>query len=207
MADPGRRLQIALTVLGSAGLALPFVPFTYHVVPFTDVLLDVDFTDQIWMMAAPTIVLPLPIVAGYALRLFASRVPDWADAAGLLLALAAMFLFLMGAGAALDDGDVWGLVIVLALFAYSGGIWSSRRPRDADYLTDGLIAMQAAYLPPTVFWVIFAMDSDFDTGAWLAVVTVVAYVPQIFTNAARRGRTLSLFAPLAAMATIFLTAE
>ncbi len=207
MTDSSRKLQTVLVLAGAAGLVLPFVPFTYGVVPLTDVLLEFDLDEAIWLMALPTILLPLPILAGYATRLLGSREPIWLDKAGYVLALAAMFVFLIGAATESDYDLVWSGIILLSIVAFGGGLWSSRKPGGEAGRGDGLLAMQAAYLPPTAFWIVFAFLDDMQLGAWLAIVAVIAYGMQIISNARRRRRTLLLFVPVLALAAVVLTID
>lgn len=197
MSNSNRNLQIALTLTGIAGLVLPFVPFAYDVVPFTDVLVDATLDEALWQMAVPTIVLPLPILLGYGARLLTGRSPRWFDAVGYALALFSMALFLIGAAEDVGVEDPWSAVVLLSVAAFAGGIFSSLRNGAAQ--GDGLVALQVAYLPPTAFWIAFAFVSNAQIGAWLAVVAASAYSLQILSVVDRRGRTLLLFLPIAAL--------
>ena len=196
MSYSNRNLQIALTLAGISGLVLPFVPFTYDVVPFTDVLLDATLDDSLWQMATPTILLPLLITAGYVARLLMKRAPPWIDVTGYGWAFAAMFLFLVGAADDVGDSDHSLPIILLSATAFAGGIWLSLGEGAAR--GDGLVALQAAYLAPTTFWIAFALFNELEIGAWLAVVAAFAYSMQVVSVATYRSRALVLFLPLAA---------
>lgn len=210
MPDSRHYLTIALTLAGAAGLVVPFVPFTYGVVPFTDVLLDVALDDSLWQMAAPTIVLPLPILAGNVLRAVKRDSGAWLDKASYVLALAAMFVFLIGASENMEiegNGGLWSAIVLLSTAAFGGGLWSSRHPGDASGRGDGLQALRTAYLVPTAFWIAFAFSEDRQPGAWLALIAVLAYALQVLAMAPRRRYTLLVVLPLTALAALVFSVE
>ena len=53
-----KKVQIALTFIGLSGVVLSFVAFTGDIIPLTDVLLDWGFSDELWLLVAPCVVVP-----------------------------------------------------------------------------------------------------------------------------------------------------
>ena len=174
-----KKVQIALTAIGLSGIILSFVPFTSGIAPY-EVILDEPFVD-LWFLVAPCVFLPILVSMGYVLWLITGRLPRWTMLAGYVLA--ALFMCSSLAGFIyiyIDDSfdpNVLAMTVLFALSFTNVG-WLSIRGIKQHSTAGGLVAMQGVYAIQMTFWVIIALD-DFEIGAWLAVITLLAYLAQI----------------------------
>ena len=199
------RLHIAFTIAGACAIALIFVPFTANVVPLNDLLLDWDIWGNVLPMAAPCIVLPLPVCAGYTAWLVRGALPRWATVVGFTMSSS------LAAGILIDIGwSEWNDLeevsfVLLILIAFAAGGWISVRGVAKDSPTRGLIAMQCVYTVPMVYF-LAASVGDYQAGAWLGLVAVSAYLAQIGLLLSRRCMILILLIPLVCLAMLTASA-
>ncbi len=173
-----KKVQIALTVIGLSGIILLFVPFAVGVVPY-EVILDEPFAD-LWLLA-PCVFLPILVSMGYVLWLITGQLPRWTMLASYVLAALLMCSSLAGfIYIYIDNSFDPGALALIVLFALSFTIvgWLSIRGIKQHSTAGGLVAMQGVYAIQMTFWVMFALG-DFEIGAWLAVISLLAYLVQI----------------------------
>lgn len=191
-----RRLQRALTLVGISGIVLSFVPFTSNVIPFTDVLLHWQYWDSLLIMAAPCIILPVPICLGYALYLVAGRLPRWAVSAGYSLSAIFAIAILIDIGITIRPVPEDVLLGLLFVTAFCGAAWLSIKGVRNDSFAGGLIAMQCVYAIPMTYYLVF-FAGDYQIGGWLGLITLVAYLVQIRLAVKRPAWLLVLIIPIA----------
>lgn len=190
-----RYLQILLTLLGTSGILLPFLPFAYDVVPIRDV-----WWDLFWLGAMPGIVLPLPISLTYFLWC-GGHLPGWAKATGYVLAAissAPVLVWMLSPGSSAE--------FYLPEFAYpslfvlgtAGSAWFAVRAGRDGLAPPGAVAMQAVYLTPMAMWLGAYLRSG-DIGAKLAIVTIAAYTVQLALAVRVRSQLLVVLLPAAGM--------
>lgn len=203
-----KRIQLASLLIGIAGIALPFVPFEGYTTPFTDVLLRMHITDPVWLLAAPCILLPFPITAGYVLLSANERLPRWTVITGF--AFAALFVLTTFAGLTVEGEFSLGalLLIFMFLLAFAGGAWLSSRKIRQDQAVGGLVAMQCVYVVPMTYWVIFAYSwNGFQNGVWLGAIASLAYLTQIALAAKRIRYILAVVVPIAGIAWLMVSIQ
>ena len=174
-----KKVQIALTVIGLSGIILSFVPFTSGVAPY-EVILDLQFVD-LWLLVAPCVFLPILVSMGYVLWLITGRLPRWTMLASSVLAALFMCSSLTGfIYIYIDNSFDPNVLAMIVLFALSFTIvgWLSIRGIKQHSTAGGLVGMQGVYAIQMTFWVMVALD-DFEIGAWLAVISLLAYLAQI----------------------------
>ena len=175
-----KKVQIALTVIGLSGIILSFVPFTSGIAPY-EVILDalIDYLG-FWLLVAPCVFLPILVSMGYVLWLITGRLPRWTMLASYVFAALFMCSSLAGFIYIYIDYFDPDLLALNVLFALSFTIvgWLSIRGIKQHSTAGGLVAMQGVYAIQMTFWVIVALD-DFEIGAWLAVISLLAYLAQI----------------------------
>lgn len=174
-----KKVQIALTVIGLSGIISSFVPFTAGIAPY-EVILDELFVD-FWLLVAPCVFLPILVSMGYVLWLITGRLPRWTMLASYILA--ALFMCSSLAGLIyiyIDNSFDPNVLAMIVLFALSFTIvgWLSIRGIKQHSTVGGLVAMQGVYAIQMTFWVMAALDY-FEIGAWLAVISLLAYLAQI----------------------------
>ncbi len=175
-----KKVQIALTVIGLSGIILSFVPFTSGVAPY-DVILNALIDDlDFWLLVAPCVFLPILVSMGYVLWLITGRLPRWTMLASYVFAALFMCSSLAGFIYIDDSFDPYVLAMIV-LFALSFTIvgWLSIRGIKQHFTAGGLVAMQGVYAIQMTYWVLVALDYDFQIGAWLAVISLPAYLAQI----------------------------
>lgn len=196
-----KKAQIALTVIGLCAIVLSFVSFTGDIRPLADVLFNWGFFDELWLLAAPCIILPIPISMGYVLRLTTGRQPQWV--VNTSYALAALFACTSMAALTLNGPYAPELMAMTLLFAaaFTSAAWFSIRRIRRDSGLRGLVAMQCVYAVPMTFWVAFARyaQDDFQSGAWLGVITLLAYLTQTALAANSRWSVLAVIVPTASV--------
>lgn len=189
------RLHAGLTIGGASGIALLFLPFTADVVPLRDLVWDWRIWRNVLVMAAPCIVLPLAVFAGYATWLVKGRLPRWTTVGALSLSLL-LALAIVADSALADGNDLDDFAFVaLMLIAFAAGGWISATGGLRDEAVRGLIAMQSVYaVPMSYFLAAFAVD--YQIGAWLGLVTASVYLAQMALLLQRPGALLIFLIPL-----------
>ena len=198
-----KKVQIALTVIGLSGIILSFVPFTSGVVPYEGILESP--IDDFWLLVAPCVFLPIPVSMGYVLWLITGRLPRWTMLASYVFA--ALFMCSSLAGFIyiyIDDSFDPYVLAMNVLFALSFTIvgWLSIRGIKQHSTAGGLVAMQGVYAIQMTFWVMFALD-DFEIGAWLAVISLLAYLAQIALALKRPWWVMAVAVSMAGIALLF----
>jgi hypothetical protein len=174
-----KKVQIALTVIGLSGIILSIVPFTSGIAPYEFIFVEL-YVDT-WFLVAPCVFLPILVSMGYVLWLITGRLPRWTMLASYVLA--ALFMCSSLAGLIyiyIDNSFDPNVLAMIVLFALSFTIvgWLSIRGIKQHSTAGGLVAMQGVYAIQMTFWVMVALD-DFQIGAWLAVISLLAYLAQI----------------------------
>ncbi len=180
-----KKVQIALTVIGLSGIILSFVPFAAGIAPYELIFVE-QYVDT-WsltfssFLVAPCVFLPILVSMGYVLWLITGRLPRWTMLASYVLA--ALFMCSSLAGFIyiyIDESFDPNVLAMIVLFALSFTIvgWLSIRGIKQHSTAGGLVAMQGVYAIQMTFWVMVALDY-FEIGAWLAVISLLAYLAQI----------------------------
>ena len=194
-----KKVQIALTFIGLSGIVLSFVAFTSDVIPLTDVLLDWGFFVELWLLVAPCVVLPIIISMGYALWLTTGHQSRWMVRTSYVFA--ALFACTSLTGIGFDSRNEPVLMAMTFLFtaAFASAAWLNIKGIRHDSGVRGLVAMQSAYSVPMAFWVAFAYyaQDDFQSGAWLGAITLLAYLAQMALAAKSRWSVLAAIVPMA----------
>lgn len=178
-----RRVHVALTVAGTAGIVLLFTPFAFDYVPVRDAVLDEGFWPSIWSVL-PCIVFPLPIGIGYTLWLAHGRLPRWyaLSAFVLITLVVALWLSFIAVDFSSDEA-IYLAVMVLALCAVAGLSASAARRHPT---LGSLVAMQGFYVFQISFFLLLALG-DYQIGALLGLLASVAYLAQIAVVTDRRA--------------------
>lgn len=189
-----RHVHVALTIVGTGGLVLNVLPFGFDYVPIRDAYPG-GFLAPSWLGVWPCMVLPLPIVIGYALWLARGVLPRSFSIGGYALAIVSAGSYLVGVAPDLIPGGartvIYPVLLAVPFCAAAGLVF---RGLDRDRNAGCLIAMQAVYVGQIQFWLAFVAN-DLQTGAWLGVVTALAYLGQISLIARRRSWVILLIAP------------
>lgn len=193
-----RRLHGVLTVLGLCGIALSFVPFTANVVPVTDVLPDWRIWEPLVVMALPCIILPVPVTVGYAIWLAKRHVPGWVTISVYSLSLT--FAVAVIASIAFETSFSFDEIALALVFlaAFVGAAWIVVRNISDHGNIRGLVAMQCVYAV-TMAYFLSAFAGDYQLGAWLGLLTLLAYLAQVVLVVKRVSQLLPFFVPLAGM--------
>ncbi|MDX1488231.1 MAG: hypothetical protein R3268_08530, partial [Acidiferrobacterales bacterium] len=150
-----------------------------------------------WLLA-PFVLLPFAISAGYLRWLLTGRLSRGEGRIGYALALlAAGPLVLVELVDWWDSGN-HGQIVVYSFIAFGAGaafVIQNLRTATPSVL-NALTAMQVVYLPIAPFWILLAWSGGrAQAGAYLAIVTVLAYGVQIVMAAKRPWQTLIFFVP------------
>ena len=201
-----KKAQIALTVIGLSGIVLSFVPFSFGIVPFPDFLLDWAFSDPLWLLAAPCIILPVPISVGYIWWLITGRFPFSATLASYVLSgwlVVSCLVVLIG-----DRPHDTDSILLMSLFGatFIGAMWLSIRGIPHDSMVRGLVLMQGVYIAPMTFLVVgFGIADDIEFGARLGAVTSLTYLAQIALAAKRFIWVAAVVIPVACIVILIRT--
>ncbi len=180
--------QAVLTGLGLSGVATIFLPFIAGYVPVVFFLEELEH-QGIFALLGPFVVLPFFISAGYLRWVLTGGLSRWEGELGYALALIVVFLLSVfiiqdwwesGFG-----GDEW-LFAFLTLGLGAGAWFVIQNLRHKIPLTlTALVALQLAYLPFALFWLLFSISalidgdaSDIRIGAYLAFLTALVYTAQ-----------------------------
>ncbi len=194
--------QAVLTVLGLSGVATIFLPFIVGYVP-VEVFFEELEEQGMFALLGPFVVLPFFISAGYLRWALTGGLSRWEGDLGYALALIVVFLL-----SVFMIQDWWesGFDEGMLSFALSfgAGAWfviQNLRHGAPPTLT-ALVALQLAYLPFALYWLMVAIlisgdASDIRIGAYLAFLTVLVYTAQAALSGLRQRRVLLRLLPLA----------
>ncbi len=209
--------QAVLTVLGLRGVATLFLPFIFGNVPVEVFLEDSEKLNLFWLtLLGPFVVLPFFISAGYLRWLFTGGLSRWEGGLGYALALIVVFLLSVVIiqewwESGFDDDGMWLIFAFLTLGLGAGAWFVIQNLRHGVPLTlTALVALQLAYLPFALFWLLFPIDdligggasisdvsiSDVSIGAYLAFLTVLVYTAQAALSVLGQRRVLLRLLPL-----------
>ncbi len=197
--------QAVLTFLGLSGVATIFLPFIVGYVP-VEVFFEGLEEQGMFALLGPFVVLPFFISAGYLRWLFTGGLSRWEGDLGYALAL--IVVFLLSVFMIQDwwesgfDGDDW-LFSTLFLLGLGAGAWfviQNLRHGAPPTLT-ALVALQLAYLPCALYWLMVAMSEGdapyIGIGAYLTLLTVLVYTAQAALSVLGQRRVLLRLLPLA----------
>ena len=187
-----RNLHILLTVLGASGIAALFLNFVANVSPMDAIIMR----DPYWKLAFPFF-LSVPILVASMRWIVSGTLSRPERIIWFILSLASAVVTL-NRYSGIDLDDEWptrtiewivvvtpgGVLLLGALFLFLG----SRTGRIQSYRA--IMALQTAYLANALFCLIgFGSDgwSDLQVGAWLVLLTVIAYLLQIILALGRSG--------------------
>lgn len=177
-----RNIHLLLTVAGAAGIAAIYLPFTWDVSP-----LAAMHEESLWMLALPFF-LPIATAAASARWLISGALssPEAAiayvasgSAAGMTLIFIGRFLVEGGnEGPGYADWVAVALSVVVLVLGACLLVRLWRTMKLPDYRP--LMALQIAYLANAAFCLIVFLEfPGWQAGAYVAFVTVVAYLLQI----------------------------
>jgi hypothetical protein len=177
-----RSIHLLLTVVGAAGIAAVYLPFTWDVSPMMAMR-----EEMLWMLAWPFF-LPIAIAAASARWLISRSLskPEAAiayiasgSAAGIMLAFIGRFLFEDNGGPVRSaDWLAVSMTIVILVLGTCLLITTWRTLKRPDFRP--LLALQVAYVGNAAFCLIEFLDfPGWQAGAYVVLVTVIAYLLQI----------------------------
>ena len=192
------RMEMILTLAGLAGVVLIFLSFAFDYTPARHAFRN-DFLDPPWWSVITCIVLPVVISGAWLIRLIHGDLPASMGFAGSAISgiCAVLFAYYI-AGFVVESGLMF---LFLFLVGLAAAPWLAVRGIEDNFALRGLAAMQATYAVQMMFWLCIVWGS-FQTGAWLGVLTLAAYIGQIYLVADRRVWTLGLLIPLLMIAAI-----
>ncbi len=202
--------QAVLTVLGLSGVLLIFLPFVYSYTP-AEVFLESLNNNPV--LVAPCVILPFVISIGYLRWLLIGPLSRGEKITGYVFALLAAYSVLiyeiadmvyLNRPVRIDDFYFLSMLGVGALFGALFVILNARSTPAS--VPNALVAMQVAYLPLTMTWVLAGID-DGQAGWYFAVVTVLVYSTQNVMLAKRIWYALIFFIPLALVYTALFLLE
>jgi len=206
--------QAVLTVLGLSGVATVFLPFisvfSSWAVP-VEVFLE-ELEDQgTFALLGPFVVLPFFISAGYLRWVLTGGLSRWEGELGYALAL--IVVFLLSVFIIQDwwesgfDGEEWLIFAFLTLGGLGAGAWFivQNLRHGAPLTLTALVALQLAYLPFALFWLMFLTTalikgdafSIIGIGAYLTLLAVIVYTAQATLSVLGQRRVLLRLLPLA----------
>ncbi len=95
-------------------------------------------------------------------------------------------------------------MVVLFVLSFTSVAWLSIRGIKQHSIAGGLVAMQGVYAILMTFWVMGALDLDsFQIGAWLGVITLLAYLSQIALAVRPPWWVMAVAVPMAGMVLLF----
>jgi hypothetical protein len=185
--------------LGLSGVVLVFLPFVDYV-PMEHFLDDLGF----FTLIGPCVVLPFAISAGYLRWLLTGGLSRWEAAVGYALALTVIVLLCLTALQVWWEFDKFLGPVLLALGLGTGAWFVIQNLRHGSPPTlTALVAMQLAYLPFALGWLaafpipaLIEGDWDIGIGAYLALLTVLAYTAQAVLSVYRPARLALRLLPL-----------
>ena len=201
--------QAVLTVLGLSGVATIFLPFIVGYVP-VEVFFEGLEEQGMFALFGPFVVLPFFISAGYLRWLLTGGLSRWEGELGYALALIVVFLlsvfFIQDWWESGFGGDTWFFSAFFALGLGAGAWFVIQNLRHKAPLTlTALVALQLAYLPFAVFWLVFLITalikgdafSIIGIGAYLTLLAVIVYTAQAALSVLGQRRVLLRLLPLA----------
>lgn len=197
MSQVVRQAQIALTLIGVSGIALSFVPFTYDQVAIDALVLE-SILNELWLLVAPCVLLPVAVSTSCATWLTMGHLPRWMVILNFALAALAMCSILAGfGGSGVTEAEIIAMILLFVI-GFVSVTWLSLRGFAARTGIHSVVAMQGVYAVLMSFWVAFAQE-DFQIGAWLGIVTLLAYTAQIAMAAKNRWWVMAVVVPMAAI--------
>ena len=188
-----KKVQIALTLIGMSGIVLSFVSFTFDQIPF-DTLLVEPGLNELWSLVAPCILLPVAVIIGYAIWLIMGQLPRWLVIANYAFAVLSACTSLAGLSGSGYETELITMILLFVI-AFASAAWLSVQGIAHNSEIRSLVAMQGVYVVPMAFWVAFA-QVDFQIGAWLGAVTLLAYSAQIAMAVKSRWLVLAIIIPI-----------
>ncbi len=202
--------QAVLTVLGLSGVATIFLPFIYGYVPVGYFLEDLE-NQSIFALLGPCVVLPFFISAGYLRWVLTGELSRWEGWVGYALALIVVFLLSVLIiqdwwESGFDNNEV-SLIFAFLTLGLGAGAWFviQNLRHGAPPILAALVALQLAYLPFALFWLVFLLTalikgdafSIIGIAAYLAFLTVLVYTAQAALSVLGQRRVLLRLLPLA----------
>ena len=202
-----RPVQALLTALGLSGVVLVFLPFIDSYVP-AEVLLE-NLDELFWVaLVGPSVVLPFFVSAGYVRWVISGTLSRWESRLGYALALIVLLLFSLLMIQMWWESGVEDELLLIAFPAVGlgAGAWfvlQNVRHRAPAALM-ALQAVQLAYLPFALFWLVFPVNAvinsksmlDIPIGSLLTLLTVVVYTAQIVLALRHQSRPILALLPL-----------
>ncbi len=194
--------QTVLTVLGLSGVLLIFLPFTGSYIPAGEFLVSLNPYDDFLVLIAPCVILPFVISIGYLRWLLIGPLSRGEKITGYVFALLAAYsVLLIAIAEMLDDGQVgtddFYFLSMFGVGPLFGALFVILNIRNTPAsVPNALVAMQVAYLPFTIYWLLVAIGWGQEIGWYLAIVTVLVYSTQIVMVAKRIWYALIFFIPL-----------
>ena len=177
-----RNLHLVLAIVGIAGIVALFIPFTADISPMVAI-----FTGSFWQLALP-LFLTIPILVASIRLAMTNSLSKLESAIAYILGGTAIgnTVFWQAVGFAEEpdapsDPFAWlglALMLVVPLLGIALLIRDLRKKRLQGYRP--VLALQAAYLGNTILClIVFANDPGWQAGAYLSLVTAIAYLLQI----------------------------
>lgn len=194
MKPDSRKMHVMLTLAGISGVVLPFVHFTVDQTAIEFFVSEPLYSD-LWLLVAPCVLLPVAVIIGYATWLIRGKLPGLLVIANYALAVLSAFSALLGLG--ISGPYKPELVTMLLLFAigFGSAAWLGIRGVVRVPQLQNLVTMQSVYIVPMAFWVAFA-QTDFQIGAWLGAITLLAYLTQISAIVKNRWQLVAVILPV-----------
>ena len=182
-------IDASLVVAGLTGLAVPFLPFTFDVSPLDTI--DGKWP-EFWQLGAPFFLTFL--VSAASLRQLVCCRPSKAEraiaytvamaAAGIVISVTVRMV--LGEGLAAFNREDWFLAVTsLAILLFGTGLLARRLATRGRKDQCPILALQVAYLANYVGVVssILGTPDNWQSGAYVALVTAVVYVADIIHGA------------------------
>lgn len=178
-------LRATLLVLGTIGVASPFLPFAYSTSPLEVIVKAGDFlvSPLIVLLAMPFFLAPLALVVSLRVLVLdrftvADALVAWISSVAMTAATLCATVWPIVSRAALQAGD-W-VVIAVGWIAIAAGIGLLRHCVRRGLPPAGitLISMQCAYIANAVFC-LGVFWSDWQVGAFVSATAVAAFAAHI----------------------------
>jgi hypothetical protein len=191
--DPRSRFSLMVAIVGLAGVAGIFLPFTFNVSPLdaagTLPFLrgDEHFLGGLWRLGVPFL-LAILVTAGTIRRIVAGRFTRAESLVGYLAALVAACCFLSlffaygsdNAQSAPSGFIEWFMVAFPSAGSAAGGylLWRNSRVGVPD-AANAIAAMETVYVIVAVVCLTTYASPELQIGAYLVAVTILVYLVQI----------------------------
>lgn len=179
-------LHVVVAIAGIAGIVALFLPFTGDISPIAAIF-DGIIWDPIWRLALPFF-LTIPILVASIRLAMTNSLSKLESVIAYILGAAAIgnFVSWFAIGlsedpSALSDSTGWlflAIMIAPLLLGFALLVRDLRTKRLQGYRP--VLALQIAYFGNTIYCLVgFASDPGWQAGAYLSLVTAVAYLIQI----------------------------